>query len=218
MLYESQYYGITSLGDTLMHHGVKGQKHGIRRWQNHDGSLTPEGYIHYGVGQKSRFKSVQDLSNHMRTFKYAEFTKLKSAKEVEDSKSGSCHDQVMYEYENLKAMGKDPKALFMIEYDEKTGQGGTTHSIVYYEEGGKINYIENAWGGKEGIRQFSNTKQLQNYFKSTHKNGEFGNNKRFPSFDIVEFDPSKHKPGEDLQQFIDKIYDEEEKRSGSDYG
>ena len=35
----------------LMHFGIKGQKHGIRRWQNEDGSLTPEGYIHYGIGQ-----------------------------------------------------------------------------------------------------------------------------------------------------------------------
>ena len=24
----------------LMHFGIKGQKHGIRRWQNEDGSLT----------------------------------------------------------------------------------------------------------------------------------------------------------------------------------
>lgn len=35
----------------LMHHGVEGQKWGIRRWQNEDGSLTPEGREHYGVGK-----------------------------------------------------------------------------------------------------------------------------------------------------------------------
>ena len=45
-------------GDSvLIHHGIKGQKHGIRRWQNEDGSLTPEGYIHYGVGQGNKQKS-----------------------------------------------------------------------------------------------------------------------------------------------------------------
>lgn len=38
--------------DELYHHGVEGQKHGVRRWQNEDGSLTPEGYIHYGYGKK----------------------------------------------------------------------------------------------------------------------------------------------------------------------
>lgn len=50
ILYES-YYGVMPLSTNYIeHHGVKGQKHGHRRWQNHDGSLTPEGRIHYGVG------------------------------------------------------------------------------------------------------------------------------------------------------------------------
>ena len=34
----------------LMHHGIKGMKKGRRRWQNEDGSYTPEGRIHYGIG------------------------------------------------------------------------------------------------------------------------------------------------------------------------
>lgn len=34
----------------LMHYGTKGQKWGERRYQNEDGTLTPEGKIHYGVG------------------------------------------------------------------------------------------------------------------------------------------------------------------------
>lgn len=34
----------------LAHHGIKGQKWGIRRYQNPDGSLTPEGKIRYGSG------------------------------------------------------------------------------------------------------------------------------------------------------------------------
>lgn len=32
----------------LIHYGIPGQKWGIRRYQNEDGSLTPEGYEHYG--------------------------------------------------------------------------------------------------------------------------------------------------------------------------
>ena len=36
--------------DELLHHQVKGGKWGVRRWQYPDGSLTPEGRIHYGVG------------------------------------------------------------------------------------------------------------------------------------------------------------------------
>ena len=33
--------------DELAHYGVEGQKWGVRRWQNEDGTLTPEGYVHY---------------------------------------------------------------------------------------------------------------------------------------------------------------------------
>lgn len=34
---------------TLCHHGIKGQKWGIRRYQNEDGSLTAEGKQRYGT-------------------------------------------------------------------------------------------------------------------------------------------------------------------------
>ena len=37
----------------LYHYGVKGQKWGIRRYQNPDGSLTDEGYDRYGVDPNS---------------------------------------------------------------------------------------------------------------------------------------------------------------------
>lgn len=33
--------------DVLMHHGIKGQKWGVRRFQNPDGTLTPAGAIRY---------------------------------------------------------------------------------------------------------------------------------------------------------------------------
>ena len=48
MLYASTYYGVSGLGDdTLAHHGIKGQKWGVRRYQNADGSFTDSGKKRY---------------------------------------------------------------------------------------------------------------------------------------------------------------------------
>lgn len=47
---------------SLSHHGVKGMKRGVRQYQNKDGSLTPEGRIHYGIGgapQSQRFREKE---------------------------------------------------------------------------------------------------------------------------------------------------------------
>lgn len=42
-------YYLTDGGE-LYHYGVKGQKWGVRRYQNKDGSLTPAGKKRYGLG------------------------------------------------------------------------------------------------------------------------------------------------------------------------
>ena len=44
----------------LRHHGIKGQKWGVRRYQNSDGSLTPIGKLRYGTS-----KDYQELSNQV---------------------------------------------------------------------------------------------------------------------------------------------------------
>lgn len=38
-----EYYAALNNNSELYHHGIKGQRWGIRRFQNEDGSLTPEG-------------------------------------------------------------------------------------------------------------------------------------------------------------------------------
>ena len=38
----------------LYHHGVKGQRWGVRRYQNPDGTLTAEGKARYGVDENGR--------------------------------------------------------------------------------------------------------------------------------------------------------------------
>jgi len=49
----------------LYHHGIKGQKWGVRRYQNDDGTLTPEGRARYGSstveGMSREAKQIYNL-------------------------------------------------------------------------------------------------------------------------------------------------------------
>ena len=60
----------------LAHHGIKGQKWGVRRFQNPDGTLTPEGRKRYGVGQDCKMSKEgrkiyeQDKKHYSKMSKY----------------------------------------------------------------------------------------------------------------------------------------------------
>lgn len=56
--------GYVIINGELYHHGIKGQKWGVRRYQNKDGSLTPAG--------KKRYDSdAADLIEKKKTYKKA---------------------------------------------------------------------------------------------------------------------------------------------------
>lgn len=53
------------MNNELEHHGIKGQRWGVRRYQNKDGSLTPRGEKRYdrdvreNLGKKKITESIQ---------------------------------------------------------------------------------------------------------------------------------------------------------------
>lgn len=58
--------------DELEHHGILGQKWGVRRYQNEDGSLTPEGKLRYRKQEEADrwrqerkdFKATRSIGRH----------------------------------------------------------------------------------------------------------------------------------------------------------
>lgn len=55
------YYGYEVIRESdISHHGIKGQRWGIRRFQKEDGSLTPAGIKRYGDDYESRTAAIKD--------------------------------------------------------------------------------------------------------------------------------------------------------------
>ena len=59
------------MNNSLQHHGIKGQKWGVRRFQKKDGSLTPEGRKRYDdePGERKEGKSEDRPSRGKRAVK-----------------------------------------------------------------------------------------------------------------------------------------------------
>lgn len=87
----------------LYHHGVKGMKWGVRRYQNKDGSLTIDGQRKYGVDNNRTLKSGTEVQNISRS-------QLKSSNKKSNRIYGSYTDSDKFEY--LDMMGN-------YEYNER---------------------------------------------------------------------------------------------------
>lgn len=67
----------------LEHYRTVGSKNGVRRYQNEDGSLTPEGYRHYGIDPNGRQASPQEIEARARAQMKAQQEKAKMQRRIE---------------------------------------------------------------------------------------------------------------------------------------
>lgn len=99
----------------LMHHGILGQKWGVRRFQNPDGSLTPEG--------RKRYSKLADSYKKGEEYFYY---KVNSLKEVKD-----------FSKENKK----DKNALLDAQYDyDLAGESYNKAAYAYAEKKAGASY------------------------------------------------------------------------------
>ena len=76
-LIEAYYAQEPDENESLSHHGIIGQHWGVRRYQNKDGSLTPEGRQHWGVGDAIRGAKT-NVQKYVKSKKAAALRKKKS--------------------------------------------------------------------------------------------------------------------------------------------
>ena len=149
----------------------------------------------------SKVRTPTQLSNLMQDFQYKDFDYLMSPEEVYLTKSGSCHDQVLFELAELQRIGMLPKAKFLMAVD-KDNIGGETHSFVYWITGNRAYWFENAWEEHRGINIFSSEQDMFDTIIS-----EFKARNPHQYIFLADFNSEDHSIGEDLQTFVDICMD-----------
>ena len=93
----SEYY-ITKSDCYMSHSGIQGMKWGIRRYQNEDGTLTPEGRIRYGKQaakayfKQNMLKRKQERAKSFKTYRKLDY-KIRRAEERESFKEGKLSNE-----------------------------------------------------------------------------------------------------------------------------
>ena len=110
---------MNELDTYLAHHGIKGQKWGVRRYQNADGSLTAEGRKRAGLGPEKKESSVKKMVDRAK----ARSAQKKAATEAEKHENLKNyirnHPKKMYKYRNELSENDVKDIVSKIEFDRK---------------------------------------------------------------------------------------------------
>lgn len=120
-------YGITQNFDELYHHGIKGQKWGVRRFQNPDGTLTAEGRTRYGIEklekkQKNRARKAYQKKEGHHVFSFAWHSTGKNYDEVYKNFKKSFQTDKTYKELSKKAFDAEKKRLMLEKQAHRNGE------------------------------------------------------------------------------------------------
>lgn len=179
-------------GTSLSHHGIKGQKWGVRRFQNKDGSLTSEGKKRYSIVKGSRESSndiYKTLSKKEKNYIQGNNSYDKPQKEL-ISKDNSKYilKQVLMKYGDMPIAAVDLwhesknsiSISIMTRNNEKyRGKGyaskvleKTLNDVIKSKEFNKYKYINwGAWKNNTASRKMARKHGFK-YVKTSDPGGE----------------------------------------------
>lgn len=128
----------------LYHHGIKGQKWGIRRFQNEDGSLTAEGEARYGISSRDMKKYIdaENKANHKvyEDWDSGSTTALRNrANAIEENKK---HLQKLSTKINSNSILKNNNLEFKYEYVKDKWGTETVSCLIKNKKTGDVRTYE----------------------------------------------------------------------------
>lgn len=153
----------------LMHHGVPGQKRGRRRWQNKDGSYTPEGYQHYKemYGWGERDKSAQpNKATEKPSISEKEYRRILKSNKQEDAE---------YEVEKKQALseaGSGDTSLKTRAYYKQLDSGRSLSRSTLERNAGHTERAD--FYKRQAEKELAESKWLENSHHDSFLNNRFG--------------------------------------------
>lgn len=143
--------------DELYHHGIQGQKWGVRRYQNEDGSLTEEGRIHYygraeskafdksahgyqkALNKTDKVRAKADVKRARYGYKMDRLKQKLNGNEAHDARIQSKIDKSRSKYEEANAVyNKGAKvAEDLVKQAQKSGYTVSSNDVLRYSDLGK---------------------------------------------------------------------------------
>lgn len=101
----------------LAHHGIRGQKWGVRRYQNHDGSLTAEGRRRLGYGEPKK-SLKQKIADKRQAYK-EKHTKTPEEERAELKEYLRKHPKKLPKYNHELTQDEASEIISNIQFDRR---------------------------------------------------------------------------------------------------
>ena len=135
--------------DELYHHGIKGQRWGVRRYQNPDGSLTPEGVRRYGTVEN--FNKIQKQKSKGLIERTRDKRKMKKLRQAREQKKA-------WEAEKERIVNSgDKKAIASIQHELTDEQIARAVNRIAFNETVNGTNVSRLEKGAAFIDKYANT-------------------------------------------------------------